>query len=157
MVYPVKNLRLKFIKKSDYPTVYEGSVPVEIVCFKADFMDSSSSHNTCTGNLVYDLYKNMGLKTPPQMFGGKYDIVNHDGAAFVAFNKEFKNEAELILQTLYDGKEIVVNGALGKNGLQMFTEVAVKTDNTVTGNDKVTGQLGLSYVFNQGKKWSNNK
>jgi hypothetical protein len=56
MVYPVKNLRLKFVQEEDYPTVYDGAYPVEIVCFKADFMDSSSAHNTCTGNLVYDLY-----------------------------------------------------------------------------------------------------
>jgi hypothetical protein len=65
MVYPVKNLRLKFIQENDYPTVYKGSFPVEIVCFKADFMDSSSAHNTGTGNLVYDLYQELNMKTPP--------------------------------------------------------------------------------------------
>ena len=68
MVYPVKNLRLKFIQEEDYPIVYKGSCPVEIVCFKADYMDSSSSHNTATANLIYDLYANMGMKTPPQTF-----------------------------------------------------------------------------------------
>ena len=68
MVYPVKNLRLKFINEEDYPTVYEGSYPCEIICFKADFMDSSSSHNTGTANLVYDLLTELGLKTPPQKF-----------------------------------------------------------------------------------------
>jgi hypothetical protein len=46
MVYPVKNLRLRFINEEDYPVIYEGSCPVEIVCFKADYMDSSASHNT---------------------------------------------------------------------------------------------------------------
>lgn len=68
MVYPVKNLRLKFIQSDDYPTVYDGSCPVEIVCFKADFMDSSSSHNTGTANLVYSLLQGMNLRTPPQQF-----------------------------------------------------------------------------------------
>ena len=68
MVYPTKNLRIKFILEEDYPTVYDGSCPVEIVCLKADYMDSSSSHNTGTGNLVYDLYTNLGLRTPPQQF-----------------------------------------------------------------------------------------
>ena len=68
MIYPVKNLRLRFIQENDYPTVYEGSCPVEIVCFKADFMDSSSSHNTGTANLVYNLLQNMNLRTPPQQF-----------------------------------------------------------------------------------------
>ena len=79
MVYPVKNLRLKFIQENDYPTVYKGSFPVEIVCFKADFMDSSSAHNTGTGNLVYDLYQELNMKTPPQQF--KIDNKNKDGVA----------------------------------------------------------------------------
>ena len=68
MVYPVKNLRLRFIQEDDYPTVYDGSYPCEIICFKADFMDSSSSHNTGTANLVYDLLTELDLKTPPQKF-----------------------------------------------------------------------------------------
>ena len=79
MVYPVKNLRLKFIQETDYPTVYNGSFPVEIVCFKADFMDSSSSHNTATANLIYDLYANMGLKTPAQSF--RSDNLGKEGVA----------------------------------------------------------------------------
>lgn len=96
MVYPTKNLRLKFINSKDYPTVYTGSVPVEIVCFKADYMDSSSSHNTCTGNLVYDLYKSMELKTPPQKFGGQYDIVTAiKGYPIICFFKDYNNEDNL--------------------------------------------------------------
>jgi hypothetical protein len=92
MVYPVKNLRLKFMDSKDYPTVYEGSVPVEIVCFKADFMDSSASHNTCTGNLVYDLYNSIGLKTPPQVFKSQndYDIVTAiKGFPIICFYKNY--------------------------------------------------------------------
>lgn len=96
MVYPTKNLRLKFIKKSDYPVVYKNSVPVQIVCFKADYMDSSSSHNTCTGNLVYDLYQAMNLKTPPQKFGGKYDILTAiKGFPIICFFKDYNNEDNL--------------------------------------------------------------
>lgn len=80
MVYPVKNLRFKFAQEQDFPVVYNGIEvgpeiiknnssrvsPVEIVCLKADYMDSSSSHNTQTANLIYDLYSNMNMKTPPQ-------------------------------------------------------------------------------------------
>lgn len=79
MVYPVKNLRLKFIQENDFPQVYKGAYPTEIVCFKADFMDSSSAHNTCTGNLVYDIYQAMNLKTPPQTF--KINNQGKDGVA----------------------------------------------------------------------------
>lgn len=96
MAYPVKNLRLKFINKSDYPTVYEGSMPVQIVCFKADYMDSSSTHNTCTGNLVYDLYNSLKLKTPPQKFieGQKdaYDIITAiKGFPIICFYKNYND------------------------------------------------------------------
>lgn len=82
MVYPVKNLRLKTIQEDDFPMLYENSCPLEIVCFKADFMDSSSSHNTGTGNLVYDLYAGLNMKSPPQQFAldhkGKDGVLTHD-------------------------------------------------------------------------------
>ena len=79
MVYPTKNLRLKFVQEKDYPVVYKGSYPVEIVCFKADYMDSSSAHNTCTGNLVYDIYQSLNLKSPAQQF--QLDNKGKDGVA----------------------------------------------------------------------------
>ena len=72
MAYPVKNLRAKFAQENDYFVVYNGAFPVEIICFKADYMDSSSTHNTQTGNLIYELYSNLGMRTPPQEFAKKY-------------------------------------------------------------------------------------
>ena len=80
MNYPIKNLRLKFLQKQDYPVVYDGLktgpeiitskndkvTPVKIVCLKADYMDSSSTHNTQAANFIYDLYTEMQMKTPPQ-------------------------------------------------------------------------------------------
>lgn len=94
MVYPVKNLRLRFMNEKDYPTIYKGSCPVEIVCFKADYMDSSASHNTQTGNLVYDLYNALGLKTPPQKFAYKpYDITTAiKGYPIICFYKDYNND-----------------------------------------------------------------
>ena len=81
MVYPVKNLRLKFRKEEDYPVVYDGAYPVEIACFKADFMDSSASHNTGTANLVYDLLKLMNLRSPAQAFKEDSSHAGKDGVA----------------------------------------------------------------------------
>lgn len=94
MVYPVKNLRLRFMNEEDYPTIYKGSCPVEIVCFKADYMDSSASHNTQTGNLVYDLYSSLGLKTPPQKFAhNSYDITTAiKGYPIICFYKDYNND-----------------------------------------------------------------
>lgn len=68
MEYPVKNLRLRANKKNgaDQFVVRPAIGDVEIVCMKADYMESSGSHNTGTGNFVDDCYKALGLQTPGQ-------------------------------------------------------------------------------------------
>lgn len=66
MEYPIKNLRLRFKEDSDFFTVKPGVDPVEIICMKADYMESSGSHNTGTANLVDDLYSNVNIQTPGQ-------------------------------------------------------------------------------------------
>ena len=71
MEYPVKNLRLRFKQESDWYTVKPDISPVEIICMKADYMESSGSHNTGSANLIDALYKGVGIKTPGQRaFGG---------------------------------------------------------------------------------------
>lgn len=42
------------------------SAPVDCFCFKADFAESSSSHNTGTTGLVEEVFRNAGDLTPPQ-------------------------------------------------------------------------------------------
>ena len=72
MEYPVKNLRLRFKKESDWYTVRPDIAPVEIICMKADYMESSGSHNTGAANLVDALYTGVGIETPGQEhFGGE--------------------------------------------------------------------------------------
>ena len=66
MEYPIKNLRLRFKEDSDFFTVKPSVGPVEIICMKADYMESSGSHNTGTANLVDDLYTNINIQTPGQ-------------------------------------------------------------------------------------------
>jgi hypothetical protein len=66
MEYPVKNLRLRFRNKKDHFTVFPDISPVEIICMKADYMESSGSHNTGAANLVDDLYRGASMKTPGQ-------------------------------------------------------------------------------------------
>ena len=69
MEYPVKNLRFKSkMKDEDGNKVLfkVNDCSVDLICLKADFMESSGSHNTGTGNLVYTLLKSMQLKTPGQ-------------------------------------------------------------------------------------------
>ena len=66
MEYPVKNLRLRFKSKDDWYTVKDDIEPVEIICMKADFMESSGSHNTGSANLIDSLYISSKYKTPAQ-------------------------------------------------------------------------------------------
>lgn len=42
------------------------SAPVDCFCFKADFAESSSSHNTGTTGLVEEVFRSAGDLTPPQ-------------------------------------------------------------------------------------------
>lgn len=79
MEYPIKNLRLRFNKvktdpepKKNFYTVRPDISPVEIICMKADYMESSGSHNTGAANFVDALYKGVNIKTPGQEhFGGE--------------------------------------------------------------------------------------
>lgn len=71
MEYPVKNLRLRFKNKDSWYTVRPDIAPVEIICMKADYMESSGSHNTGAANFVDALYTGVGIETPGQNhFGG---------------------------------------------------------------------------------------
>ena len=72
MEYPVKNLRLRFKKENDWYRVRPDIAKVEIICMKADYMESSGSHNTGAANFIDALYADIGIKTPGQEhFGGE--------------------------------------------------------------------------------------
>ena len=72
MEYPTKNLRLRWKKDKDFFTVRPDIAPVEIICMKADYMESSGSHNTGAANLVDDLYATANMKSPGQ---AKFDPI----------------------------------------------------------------------------------
>jgi hypothetical protein len=64
MEYPIKNLRLRFKNAENWYKVKPDLDKVEIICMKADYMESSGSHNTGAANLVDALYEGMTMKTP---------------------------------------------------------------------------------------------
>lgn len=88
--YPRKNYRIYFDRKDKYGTTLTvngvdvpsleysfkpGARPVKIWCLKADFSDSSSTHNTGAVRLVNDVWKKCGFLTPPQAaYAGNYDL-----------------------------------------------------------------------------------
>lgn len=83
MAYPVKNFRLRFRNKADkyslLPAIpgidndpvekakWENMPKVALFTAKADYMDSSMSHNVGTGNLLAGLYDSIALKSPAQL------------------------------------------------------------------------------------------
>ena len=71
MEYPVKNLRLRL--KNEKFIVRPDIEPVEIICMKADYMESSGSHNTGAGNLIDEIYEKARIKTPGQEKFGPSD------------------------------------------------------------------------------------
>jgi hypothetical protein len=64
MEYPTKNLRIRFKNDDDFYHVNPDLPPVEIICMKADYMESSGSHNTGSGNFVDSVYDELGISTP---------------------------------------------------------------------------------------------
>ena len=94
--YPRKNYRLYFSRSEKYGSelwvngvlqqdadgnntfLYSfkpGARPIDIFCLKADFSDSSSTHNTGAVRIVNDIWKRCGWLTPPQTaYTGNYDV-----------------------------------------------------------------------------------
>lgn len=62
--YPVKNLRVKLKGKNFI--VRPDIAPVELVTFKADFMESAGAHNTGAANYIDAAYKAVEMATPGQ-------------------------------------------------------------------------------------------
>ena len=74
MEYPVKNLRVKM--KGGKIKVQPNIEAVNLICFKADFMESSGAHNTGAANFIDNIaYKNVGMKTPGQKHFNNIDLV----------------------------------------------------------------------------------
>jgi hypothetical protein len=89
-LYPVKNFRLYFQRIKEYEATLEvngvlvpdmkysfkpGARPIDIFCLKADFCDSSSTHNAGAVRIVNDIFKKCGWLTPPQAaYNGEYDV-----------------------------------------------------------------------------------
>ena len=74
MEYPVKNLRVKM--KGGKIKVQPDLEAVNLICFKADYMESSGSHNTGGANFIDNVaYKSIGLTTPAQRHFDKINLV----------------------------------------------------------------------------------
>ncbi|MDE5749509.1 MAG: LamG domain-containing protein [Duncaniella sp.] len=79
LFYPSKNLRIYFTKGTELLSfdgdmvvggkswpLRPGSTPVDLVCLKSDYVDSSMANNTGGARLFNDTMLALGLMTPPQ-------------------------------------------------------------------------------------------
>lgn len=81
--YPVKNLRIKW---QDAKIQVTSKTPkVDLVCLKADYMESSGSHNTGAGNMIDDLYAALKITTPGQDFYGSETVTCIKGHPCIVF------------------------------------------------------------------------
>jgi len=106
MEYPIKNLRSIYSRENRGETykLFEDLPAVDLFCFKADYMESSSAHNTGLGNMLNELYGN--IKPPSRLIedtdenGNKYDYVTAiKGRPCVIFFKETSTDPKELRKT----------------------------------------------------------
>lgn len=64
-----------------------GAIPINIFVCKKDFSDSSMTHNTGTSKLMNEVFKEMGILTPPQQLDTAYRT-GFDGLPIDVFSSE---------------------------------------------------------------------
>ena len=126
MEYPVKNLRIQFRKQDDgtHPnqiskySLEEGLPAVNLFCLKADYMESSSAHNTGTANILDELYGSIGLKSPAaDAYPDDRIITAILGHPIVCFYKPYKASADFPDYYQYIGR---YNFNLDKSTHELF-------------------------------------
>lgn len=94
--YPRKNYKWKATggftnpqtgQESEEYALRDGAIPVNCFCMKADFAESSGTHNTGTAKLVEDLLRRMRQLTPPQQQDERVRTTI-DGFPCLIFHKE---------------------------------------------------------------------
>lgn len=101
--YPRKNYKFKFDKtlgiimtetlgKQNKYHLRDISIPVDCFCLKADFAESSGTHNTGIAKIIHDTMLNLNILTPPQLEQGKNEEINIrttiDGFPILVFHQE---------------------------------------------------------------------
>lgn len=94
--YPRKNFKYKFKTQitytgtgdmSDDYALRSNSIPVNCFCLKADFAESSGTHNTGMAKIIENLLKDMGILTPPQQTDPRVRTTV-DGYPICVFHRE---------------------------------------------------------------------
>ena len=71
----------------NYYAMRPGAIPINIFVCKKDFSDSSMTHNTGSSKLMNEVFKEMGILTPPQQLNTAYRT-GFDGLPIDIFSSE---------------------------------------------------------------------
>ncbi len=146
--YPRKNYRLYFNRASKYGTkLYvngvevadfkyafkPGARPIDFFCLKADFSDSSSTHNTGAVRIVNDIWKKCNWLTPPQKaYTGNYDVrIGVDGFPMDLF---YDNDGTG--ENVYLGKYNFNNEKSGSGQIYGFEGIEGYNDEATLGGER---------------------
>ncbi len=84
--YPTQDFRLADGTSSRTYVLKDGNKPARIFCTKADYMESSGTHNTGLSTLANEVFKDMDVRTPPQRSDNEIRTTI-DGYPIVIFHK----------------------------------------------------------------------
>lgn len=102
--YPRKNFKWKaknFLMTSSGETIpmYEmegNKIPANVFCMKADFAESSGTHNTGMAVLVDDSLRKMGYKVPPQVSDDRVRTTVYGYSCLIFHKQDANSSAEFI-------------------------------------------------------------
>lgn len=137
--YPRKNYRIyadrdgcelwvngELIESREY-AFKPGARPVKIWCLKADYSDSSSTHNTGAIRLINDVMKRCGWLTPPQAAGtSEYDVrIGIDGFPIDGFYDQTGDGTNKYLGKFnFNNEKADSHAVYGFEGVEGFNDAA---------------------------------
>lgn len=122
--YPRKNYKIKFKKgitlteSGEKATVYplrDSSIPVDTFCVKADFAESSGTHNTGLAKIIESTMKKLGYLTPPQDDDERIRTTV-DGFPIVIFHKASDDSPATFLGKYNFNNDKSTQGTFGFSG-----------------------------------------
>jgi len=152
LAYPVKNYRIytkkgemyvnidpdadfsmsgELVPKSKF-AMHDGSAPVNVWCLKADYAESSSSHNTGMARMANDALVNRQILTPAQEQKNDqypYEVrTTVDGEPCVLFYRETLNDAPVYFGKFNFNNDKSTEAVYGFTGINGYHDVAPLND-----------------------------
>lgn len=142
-----------------------GAIPMNLICCKSDYSDSSMSLNTGGAKLFNDVFKELGLLTPPQRYqyehgGSQTSAINVrtaiDGIPIDIFCAETEDgESEYYGQYNLNNEKSKSQALFGQEGLDGYTPECPLTLETLNNGEKAclfqsSSDEDLAQIFDAG-------